>query len=371
MTSRKPDMSIPSFSSFQIGHSWIGHSCPTYFIADIAANHDGSLSRAKTLIKLAADSGANAAKFQNFKASTIVSDHGFRSLGNITSHQSSWGESVYSVYDKASISLEWTHHLYDTCNECGIEYLTSPYDMDILDYLEPYVSAWKIGSGDISWHELISNLTHRSKPVLLASGASSLSDVISAMKILQPKTNELVLMQCNTNYTGSLENFKFINLNVLKCYSKLFPETILGLSDHTPGHATVLGAVALGARVIEKHFTDDPSRSGPDHKFSMSPTAWAEMVTSTRQLENALGDGVKRVEQNETNTYVVQRRAIRAAADLPAGTVLTAEHLVALRPCPSEGLPPFSMSSLLGRILHTSIRKGQLVNLSSLDSSDV
>ncbi|MCB4389471.1 N-acetylneuraminate synthase family protein [Synechococcus sp. MU1617] len=364
-------MTISSSSAFQIGNSWIGNSCPTYFIADIAANHDGSLSRAQDLIKLAADSGANAAKFQNFKASTIVSDHGFRSLGDIASHQSSWGESVYSVYDKASISLEWTHHLHDTCKECGIEYFTSPYDLDILDYLEPFVSAWKIGSGDISWHELISNLTHRSKPVLLATGASSLSDVISAMKILEPRTSELVLMQCNTNYTGSLENFQFINLNVLKCYSKLFPETILGLSDHTPGHATVLGSVALGARVIEKHFTDDPSRSGPDHKFSMSPSAWTEMVTSTRQLENALGDGVKRVEENETNTYVVQRRAIRAAADLPAGTVLSSEHLVALRPCPPDGLPPFSISDLIGRSLHTSIPKGELVTFSSVNSSDV
>ena len=159
MSNIHPDMSIPQPSDFLIGKSRIGHKCPTYFIADIAANHDGNLSRAKDLIKRAADAGANAAKFQNFKASTIVSDFGFRRLGGINSHQSSWDDSVYSVYDKASISLEWTHHLHEACMESGIEYFTSPYDLDILDHLESYVSAWKIGSGDISWHEIVEFLS--------------------------------------------------------------------------------------------------------------------------------------------------------------------------------------------------------------------
>ena len=120
---------------------------------------------------------------------------------------------------------------------------------------------------------------------------------------------QLALLQCNTNYTGSIENFRFIQLNVLKSFSAMYPGLTLGLSDHTPGHSCVLGAVALGARIIEKHFTDDVSRSGPDHKFSLDPTSWTEMVTRTRELEYALGNGIKRVEFNELETVVVQRQS--------------------------------------------------------------
>ena len=128
-------------------------------------------------------------------------------------------------------------------------------------------------------------------------------------------------MQCNTNYTGSIENFRHIHLNVLRTYRALFPDAVLGLSCHTPGHATVLGAVALGARVVEKHFTDDTRRDGPDHAFSMTPATWREMVDRTRELEYALGSAEKNVCGNEQETVVVQRRCLRAARDLAAGTV--------------------------------------------------
>ena len=130
-------------------------------------------------------------------------------------------------------------------------------------------------------------------------------------------------MQCNTNYTGSIENFKFINLNVLSTYRKLFPNTILGLSDHTPGHETVLGAVPFGIKAVEKHFTDDTSRDGPDHPFSMDPKSWREMVDRTRFLEQAMGDGVKKIEENELETSILQRRAIRCIKNLSSGHVIT------------------------------------------------
>ncbi len=123
-------------------------------------------------------------------------------------------------------------------------------------------------------------------------------------------------MQCNTNYTGSKENFKYVNLNVLKTYAAMYPDLILGLSDHTPGHAAVLGAVALGARVVEKHFTDDNLREGPDHAFALDPIAWADMVENTRQLEMALGSADKSVAENEQETVVLQRRCLRAAVDI-------------------------------------------------------
>jgi N-acetylneuraminate synthase len=147
-------------------------------------------------------------------------------------------------------------------------------------------------------------------------------------------------MQCNTNYTGSIENFQHVNLRVLQTYGVLFPDAVLGLSDHTPGHATALGAVALGARVIEKHFTDDNSRPGPDHAFAMTPAAWREMVERTRELESALGDTCKVVEENERQSAVVQRRALRATRKIAAGEVIDTEAIAALRPCPPGGIPP-------------------------------
>ena len=130
----------------------------------------------------------------------------------------------------------------------------------------------------------------------------------SAVDMIMSNNSNIALMQCNTNYTGNIDNFNYINLNVLKQFKKIYPKLILGLSDHTPYHSTVLGAISLGARIIEKHFTDDNSRVGPDHSFSMNPVAWKEMIERSRELENALGDGFKKIEDNEKETTIIQRR---------------------------------------------------------------
>ena len=182
--------------------------------------------------------------------------------------------------------------------------------------LDPFMRIYKVGSGDITWPEILERIASKGKPVFLATGASTLADVVRAVDVISALNPQLVLMQCNTNYTASLENFSHIHLNVLQTYRTMFPQAILGLSDHTPGHATTLGAVALGARVVEKHFTDDTTREGPDHPFSMDPRTWRDMVDRTRELEAALGSPVKRVADNEKETLVVQRRCLRAAAGL-------------------------------------------------------
>jgi len=329
----------------------IGENYPTYFIADIAANHDGDLERAKDLIYLAKEAGADAAKFQHFRAETIVSDVGFKSLGSQKSHQASWRKSVVEVYRDASVNTDWTETLKITCDKAGITFFTSPYDFDLVDHIDPYVPAYKIGSGDITWIEMIECIASKQKPYILATGASTTDDVVRAVKAALAINPQLALLQCNTNYTGDLENLRYVQLNVLKTYRSMFPEMILGLSDHTPGHATVLVAVSLGARIIEKHFTDDTSRVGPDHKFSMEPKSWREMVDRTRELEAALGTGVKKVEENELQTVVLQRRGLRLVRDLPAGHVLMREDLVALRPAPVDALHPYELNHAIGRPL--------------------
>lgn len=343
-------------TEFQIGEKTVGEKHPAYFIADISANHDGDLERAKALIHLAAESGADAAKFQNFRAEHIVSDRGFRSLGGQQSHQSKWKKSVFEVYKDATVPWDWTPLLKQECDRAGICFFSTPYDLAAVDMLNAYVPAYKIGSGDLTWPEICLYMAKTGKPIILATGASDIGEVVRAVRTLQSATSQLGLMQCNTNYTGSIENFRHINLRVLESYRAMFPEMVLGLSDHTPGHATVLGAVALGARLIEKHFTDDTSREGPDHPFSMTPAAWREMVDRTQELQAALGSTIKEVAPNEQETIVIQRRCVRAADDLPVGHVLNRSDLVVLRPAPIGAIQPYEIDRLIGRRLSKSIQ---------------
>ena len=162
-------------------------------------------------------------------------------------------------------------------------------------------------------------------------------------------------MQCNTNYIVDVENFKYINLNVLKTYKTMFPNVKLGLSDHTPGDITVLGAVSLGAKMIEKHFTDDNNRKGPDHPFSMNPKSWGEMVDRTRILELSLGSSIKGVENNEIETVVLQRRSIRVNKNLPKGHIIVNSDLIEVRPCPKDAISP--SENVIGKKLKIDLNK--------------
>ena len=332
----------------KIGQKTVGVNHPVFFIADIAANHDGDLNRAKMLIHLAKESGADAAKFQNFKAPKIVSDYGFKEMGGQQSHQSKWKKSVFDVYQDVSVPDQWTVELKETCDNEGIEYLSAPYDFDSINMLEPYVPAYKIGSGDIDWIESLEKIAAKQKPVLLATGASDLHDVQRAVHTILQINPNLILMQCNTNYTADPENYKNIHLRVLQSYAALWPDLVLGLSDHTYGHATVLGAIALGARVIEKHFTDDNNRVGPDHKFAMNPQTWEDMVKNARLLESALGSSDKFVAENESETCIIQRRCLRAARNLKAGETMTRDMIDVLRPAVSGAIRPPEIPSVIG-----------------------
>ncbi|WP_421903783.1 N-acetylneuraminate synthase family protein [Maridesulfovibrio sp.] len=341
-----------------MGPTKISKDSPVYFIADIAANHDGSLERAKELIWKAAEAGADAAKFQHFAAKTIVSDYGFKDIGTQQSHQKKWKKSVYETYEDAAINTDWNAELKKTCDEAKIDFFTSPYSRELVDSVDDHVLAYKIGSGDITYIELIEYMATKGKPVFLATGASDIHDVERAMDAILKHTKDVVLMQCNTNYTGSVENFKYINLNVLNTFKQMYPELVLGLSDHTKGDSSVLGAVALGARVVEKHFTDDNDREGPDHAFSMTPEAWRTMVDRSEEMRLAMGSGTKVVEDNEKETVVLQRRAIRTTTALPAGHVITADDLIELRPAPADSFPPYMKEELIGKELTTAKSSG-------------
>jgi len=353
----------------KIGDKLLTKDGPLYFIADIGANHDGDIQRALRLIELAKEAGADAAKFQNFKAKKIVSKEGFEALGSQLSHQSEWKKSVFETYEDASVADDWTPILKAKCDEVGIDYFTSAYDFGSVDHADSYVDVYKIGSGDITWTEIIDYTAQKGKPVMIATGASDLDDVRRAMDILLKRNVGIVLMQCNTNYTVDPEKYKYVNLNVLKKYQELYPNALLGLSDHTFGHATVLGAIALGATVFEKHFTDDNSRIGPDHTFAMNPSTWRDMVDNATQCYSALGDGVKRIEPNEEQAGIVQRRGLRFTRNLDKREVIKPEDLEALRPIPEDGIPPFRIHELIGKSLKQAVCQGDHITYALIEKS--
>lgn len=339
----------------------ISKKSPTYFIADIGANHDGKITRAIKLIRLCAKAGADAAKFQHFKAETIVSDWGFKKLGKLT-HQAKWKKSVFETYKNASINNSWTKTLKKECKKCGISFMTSPYDLNYVNTVYKYVDAYKIGSGDINWIEIIKKIAKKKKPLIIATGASTIKEVKQSIKTAYKYNKNIILMQCNTNYTNQEENFNFINLKVLDTYRKFFGDKIiLGLSDHTTGSSTVLGSVALGARVIEKHFTDDNERIGPDHKFSMNYKTWQTMVRETRRLEKALGDGFKKIEKNEIKSSKVQKRSFYAKVFIPKDKKIQKSMLIPLRPELKNSFKADEISKMLYKKTKKKINAGECI----------
>lgn len=345
----------------------MGGDAPIYFIADIAANHDGNLDRAKRLIEMAANSGASAVKFQHFRAKYIVSRRGFQDLRGKLSHQSSWSKSVYDVYEEASLPWAWTEKLAITAQNCGVDFFTAPYDLEAVDFVDQYVPAFKVGSGDITWIEAIEHMASKGKPIFIATGASSMSDVERAVTAIRKHKVAYCLMQCNTNYTGKDENKTKTNINVLNTFSQKFSDSVLGLSDHTTDNVTVMASIAIGAKAIEKHFTDDTSREGPDHHFSLDATSWRKMVDEVKLLQEILGDGEKKIEENELETAIIQRRALRYKRKLKKGHVLTKEDIFPLRPHSPNGVPPYLLSTLLGKTLNSDVSEDELLTLDDVN----
>ena len=321
------------------------------------------------------------------------------------SHQSKWKKSVFQVYKDASLNLDWTPKLYNYCKKIGIDFFTSPYSIDLVDHVDKFVPAYKIGSGDITWLEIIKHISKKKKPVILASGASNMQDVVRAIKTIKKYNSNICIMQCNTNYTASEENFNYINLNVLKSYRKKFKNIILGLSDHTLGHSTVLGAISLGAKIIEKHFTLSNNDQGPDHKFSMTLNAWINSQLKNKGLSvsqakknagkyksisaakkagslyytNKDGkvmiaayaedlkmpmkkpDSVKKIEKNELDTAIVQRRSLHFLKDYKINEKIRLNDFIALRPCPRESVEPYEINKIKDKRLKKNKHKGDVL----------
>jgi len=340
--------------TINIGGRLIGEGHPALIIADIGANFDGNLDKAKELALAVKQAGGDVVKIQSFLASKIVSGRGFASM-QLKGVHGSWGRPVDEIFKEVEFPREWHKEFFDYCKSIGIMASSAPYDFDAVDLMEELgVPFYKIGSGDITWLEMLEYIARKGKPVILATGASTLAEVDEAVQVIESTGNkDLALLQCITNYPSKIES---ANLNVLKTYQQKYG-IITGYSDHTPGDVVVLGSIVLGGKIIEKHFTLDKTAKGPDHPHSMDPKEFAQMVARVRQMEQALGSGRKEVVPEESETVIVQRRGLYAKLEIKKGEVFSRENVIELRP--ALGILPKQKKDIIGKSASRDIFAGE------------
>lgn len=326
------------------GNRPVGNGHPAYIIAEIGANFDRNLNKAKELCHAAKEAGADCAKFQSFISEKIVSGKGFSRM-KLKGVHGSWGRPVNEVFKDVEFPREWHAEVMEYCNKIGIQFSTSPYDFEAVDLCEklklPFI---KIGSGEITWLEMLEYVAKKNLPIVLATGDATLSEIDEAIRTIEATGNrQIILLQCITNYPSMIES---ANINVLKTYQSAF-DILTGYSDHSPGDIVILGSIALGGCMVEKHFTLNKNDKGPDHPHSMEPAELKSMIDRIRQLELALGSTRKFVVEEESETVFVQRRGIYAARDIKAGQVITSDDLTALRP--ALGILPKYKNVVIGK----------------------
>ena len=337
----------------KIGSRMIGENHPTYIIAEIGGNFDGSIDKAKKLIDAAKDSGADCAKFQTFITPRIVSEGGFSKM-TLKGVHGSWGRTVSEVFKDVEFPMAWHKEISDYCKNVGIDFSTSPYFKEAVDLCaELKVPFIKIGSGEITWLEMLDYIAKKGIPVMLATGDATMSEIDEAVRTIKNAGNKnLVLMQCITNYPSKIDS---ANVNVLKTYQSAF-DVLTGYSDHSHGSVVALASVVLGGRVIEKHFTLNRKDKGPDHPHSMEPAEFKFMVDSVREVERAMGSACKEVVAEEGETVYVQRRCLYAAKNIKKGEVLSADAIDVLRP--ALGIPPKFKRTIIGKSVNKDIPAG-------------
>ena len=326
----------------KIGKRLVGNGHKCYVIAEIGSNFDGSLSQAKKLIKLAKSCGADAAKFQSFITEKLISKKGFEKK---LAFQSKWKKSVWDVYEDAELPRVWHKELNKYAKKIGIDFFTSPWDFEAVDLLEKLnVPVIKVGSGDITYIEILKRIASTKKPILLSTGASTMKEVEQAVNVIKSTGNDkIILLHAVVQYPSPIEDANLKTLHVLREKFNLN----VGYSDHSPGSLIALASVAMGACVIEKHFTIDSKLKGPDHPHSMIPRTFHEMVQNIRLLEKAMGDGLKTVKSSEEETRIIQRRGIWTITSIEKGEPFTLQNINALRPV--LGIPASEYKKIIGK----------------------
>jgi N,N'-diacetyllegionaminate synthase len=334
-------------------------STKTYIIAEAGVNHNGDINIAKRLIEVAKAAGADAVKFQTFKTELLVSKNAPKA--DYQKATTDVNENQFDMIKKLELSVEDHSVLIYYCAEVGIEFLSSPFDLESIDLLhEIGLPLFKIPSGEITNLPYLKKIAAFNKRVILSTGMSTLREVEEAINLLNTygtDKNKITLLHCNTEYPTPYDD---VNLKAMQTLKDTFGIEV-GYSDHTQGIEISIAAVALGATVIEKHFTLDKSLPGPDQLASLDPKELKQMVESIRHIEIAMGNGVKEVSQSERKNISIARKSIVAAVDIKKGELFSDKNITAKRP--GNGISPMKWNSVLGETAKRDFLADELIEL--------
>ena len=327
----------------KVADKWIGDGYPCFIIAEAGANHDGKLSQAKKLIDIAKESGADAVKFQTFKAEKLASKKEVHKM--------------FETLKKYELEPKWHIELKRYAEKLGIIFLSTAFDEGSVDLLEKInVPAFKVASGDLTHLPLLRYIASKHKPMIVSTGGANLREIRKAIKTIKAQKNEeIVLMHCVSNYPAKIED---ANIRAIGTMNRLF-NLPTGYSDHSLGTLVPLTAVTLSACIIEKHLTVNRSLPGPDHPFAMEPNEFQKMVKEIRLLEKSLGDGIKCRKENEESEVKVGRRSIVAACNIAKGKKMIKKMIKIVRP--GTGIPPKYLDSVIGRKAKINIKIDELI----------
>jgi N-acetylneuraminate synthase/N,N'-diacetyllegionaminate synthase len=334
----------------EIRNKLIGEGESCFIIAEAGSNHNGRLEQAKKMIDAAVEAGADAVKFQIFKAQDLYSKYTpeFSYLK---------GKNTYELIKSIETPRKWIKELAKYCEEKNITFLASAFDFEAVDHLDKYVPAFKIASFEITDLELVKYAAEKGKPMIISTGMANLGEIEDAINAIKSVGNDdIILLHCNSLYPTPVE---IANLKAIETMRTAFKIPI-GLSDHTLGIHIPIAATAMGACVIEKHFTLDRTLPGPDHSFAIEPDELKEMVRCIREVEKAKGNGLKKKSGLESEEmYIKARRSIHAKVDIPKGTRITRDMLVIKRP--GYGIKPKFIAIVIGRDAKKDIKEDEWI----------
>ena len=344
-----------------IANKLIGRDQPCFIIAEAGVNHNGDIKLAKQLIDVAADAGADAVKFQTFHADNIVTrDAEKAEYQKITT---SSDESQYDMIKKLELPDAAFRELSDYARDKGIIFLSTPFDEESVDLLDDIgVPAFKIPSGEITNFPLLKKIAEKHRPIILSTGMATLGEVEEALLYLKEMgSKDVILLHCTTSYPAPFDSVNLRAMNTLRCAFKV----PVGYSDHTEGITIPIAAVAMGARVIEKHFTIDRTLQGPDHQASIEPHELMAMVKGIRDVERALGDGMKKPTPEEEVIKKIARKSIVVKQPIQSGKILTYNDITLKRS--RTGLQPKYLEQIIGMKINKNMQIDQPVNWEDLE----
>lgn len=317
-----------------------------FIIAEAGVNHNGSVRRAKEMVKIAASAGVDAVKFQTFRAETLVTKEASKAAYQIKA--SDRNETQFDMLKRLELSYAAHLELVDTCKFYQIEFLSTPFDLTTIDLLRKIgISKWKIPSGDITNLPYLRKIASLGQEIIMSTGMADLEEIKTALSVFTKaglSLDQITILHCNTEYPTPLQD---VNLRAMKTIKDSFAGVKIGYSDHTEGIEIPIAAAAMGATMIEKHFTLDKHLPGPDHKASLLPEELAQMVRAVRHIEIALGNGVKKPSPSEIKNRVVARKSIVAACNIAVGEKYTKNNLIVKRP--GNGLSPMKWDDVIGK----------------------